>query len=141
MIGKLVVGVQLSYIPTCFTDEDCVNCHQILDVKVIESEVLVFPKVLYVPKNIGQFFIEFETGQVITNFLFKYSIQINKNLAPKYRSCFTEQDYAQYIEEEVQTATLSKYEPQQVMDLTLDGLDNPEDPTSSIPPAALDILS
>ena len=60
MIGKVVVGIRVSYIPTCFTDEDCVNCQQILDVKVVESEVKpLYPKVLYVPKNIGQFFIEF----------------------------------------------------------------------------------
>ena len=98
---------------------------------------MVFPKVLYVPKNIGQFFIEFETGQVITNFEFSFSVQINKNLAPKYKSCFTNEDYAQYIEQKIQTATLVKYEPQQVLDFSLDSVD---DPTASIPAEALDIL-
>ena len=34
-IGRVVQGIRLSYIPTCFTDEDCINCHKILDIRVI----------------------------------------------------------------------------------------------------------
>lgn len=35
LIGKVVQGVRLSYIPKCFTDKECSECFKILDVKVI----------------------------------------------------------------------------------------------------------
>ena len=123
MIGKVVVGVRLSHIPTCFTVEDCVDCNQILRVKVVESQVNLRVNVLYVPTNVGQFYLEFETDQVITNFIFTYSVQINPDLQPKYRSCFTTADFAQLIVRTVETATLTLFDNSSAQNLTLEDLD------------------
>ena len=55
LIGKVIQSVRLSYIPTCFTDNNCVDCYKILDVKVIEGNLPTNIKVIYVPNNDGQF--------------------------------------------------------------------------------------
>ena len=68
LVGKTVVGINLSYMPTCVTQDGCSICSQLLDVRVISSQLAnLAVKVIYVPKNIGQFFVEFDTGAVITN--------------------------------------------------------------------------
>lgn len=95
--------------PACVTQDGCLICSQLLDVRVISSQVAnLAVKVIYVPKNIGQFLVEFDTGAVITNHLFTYSVQLNRDLPAQYRNCFTEADYAQQIIQSVDTSLLSR---------------------------------
>ena len=77
MVGKVVQGVRLSYIPKCFTDKDCIDCFKILNVNVIQSNISVLITVGFVPNSDGQFIVTYDFGGVITSTYFKYLIRIN----------------------------------------------------------------
>jgi hypothetical protein len=57
MVGKVVQGVRLSYIPECFTDKLCVDCFRIIDVRVVNGSIPTQVTVGYVPNSDGQFVI------------------------------------------------------------------------------------
>jgi hypothetical protein len=57
MVGKVVQGVRLSYIPECFTDKLCVDCFRIIDVRVVNGSIPTQVTVGYVPNSDGQFII------------------------------------------------------------------------------------
>lgn len=134
MVGKVVQGVRLSYIPKCFTDNDCVNCFKILDVKVFESNIPIQTTINYIPNSDGQFLIEYTFGGIITSTFFKYQIELNKNLPADFANCFTAADYAQQVVGSIDSATLALSD--QTDELTLDSLTNLDlAPTTSTPPA------
>lgn len=107
-IGQVVQGVRLSYVPTCFTDRGCADCFRILDVKVVEGTVPTSVRVTYIPDSEGQFLVEYIFGGSITSAVFKYQIEINKNLPPQYASCFTPEDYNQQVVGTVDSALLAQ---------------------------------
>ena len=119
-VGKVVQGVRLSYIPKCFTDRECVDCYRILDVKVVEGSIPTDVKVSYMPNSEGQFLVEYLFGGFITSTVFKYQIQINKNLPANYVSCFNAEDYAQQLVGTVDSALLAKVD--QASELSLEDI-------------------
>lgn len=141
LIGKVIVGVKLSYVPTCFTSEGCINCNQILSVKIIDSQVNLRVTVLAVPNNVGQFYLEFDTDQAITNFIFTYSVQINPDLGPKYTNCFSTQDYAQLVVRTVETAYLATFDTASNQNLSLDQLNPDPIQALNLPQGALAVLA
>lgn len=108
MLGKVVQGVRVTPIPKCFTDKDCNDCYRILDVKIIDALVPINQVVSYIINSDGQFLIEYNVGGVITNFYFKYQIELNKLLPDEYKNCFTEADYAQQFVGTIDSSTLAK---------------------------------
>lgn len=107
MIGKVMQGVRLSYIPKCFTDRDCVDCYKILSVKVVEGNLPTQVKVSYVINSEGQFMVEYIFGGYITSTVFKYQLEINKELPDQYKNCFSAEDYAQQVVGQIDTALLA----------------------------------
>lgn len=118
----------MSYIPKCFTDNDCQECFKIITVKVIQSAVPIITTVSFVPNSDGQFIIEYRFGGTITSTYFRYQIEINKTLPPQLGSCFSAKDYAQQIVGPIDTATLARND--QTDTLSLNDLTNPANPAN-----------
>ena len=98
----------MSHFPACFIDRDCVDCYRILDVKVVEGSMPTQVKVNFMPNSEGQFVIDYSFGGFVTSTIFKYQIQINKNLPSNYANCFNAEDYAQQIVGVIDSALLAK---------------------------------
>ena len=96
----------MSYLPECATQNNCERCHQILDVRVIDSLVkAIAVKVSYVPNSDYQFVIEFDFGSAFVTSLFTFIVQINEDFD---ENCFSEEDLNQQITWFVDPAQLKK---------------------------------
>ncbi len=70
----------MKFIPDCFTDNDCVECFNILEARVFKSTLQ--PKVLinFIPLSKYQFTIEIDFGGPFVSSAFTLIVEINKNL-------------------------------------------------------------
>lgn len=93
----------MSYLPECARAFDCAQCHEILEVRVVDSLVKALGvKVQYVPNSQYQFVIEFDFGSAFVSSFFTFVVQINQNFA----GCFSASDMNQQIKWYVDPSTL-----------------------------------
>ncbi len=80
LIGEIAQGVTLSYIPDQLSDNLCVNCNDILIVRLISYTILPRVEVSYLATTRFKFLIKFTFNGIFAIPDFVYSVQIN----PKY---------------------------------------------------------
>lgn len=81
--GKVLQSIRMSYLPTCVTNNNCGRCHEVLDVKVVDSLVSALSvKVNYILSSKYQFLVEFDFGTPLVSGYFTYVVKINE----KFRS-------------------------------------------------------
>jgi cysteine-rich repeat protein len=51
MFGKIVQGIRMSYIPKALTDNDCPECHKILWIRIIKSDIIPRVRLNFLPKS------------------------------------------------------------------------------------------
>jgi hypothetical protein len=97
LLGKVVQGVRLSYLPPQLASNDCPQCYQLLWVRVIRSDIVPAVSVQYLPKSQYQFLVQFDFHGTFSIPLFTISVQIN----PQFAKYFNSNDLAQ-----IQIATI-----------------------------------
>lgn len=90
-MGKVVQGVRISYLPPQLTANDCPQCHQLLWVRVIRSDIIPAVSVQYMPKSQFQFLVQFDFSGTFSIPVFMVSVQIN----PQFARFFNGDDLAQ----------------------------------------------
>jgi hypothetical protein len=91
LYGRIVQGVRLSYIPEALAANDCAECHNLLWVRVIRSDIVPGVRVNYMPKSRYQFLVEFEFHGTFSIPTFSIAVQIN----PEYAKHFSRRDMTQ----------------------------------------------
>lgn len=91
LLGKVVQGVKISYLPGTLTVNDCPLCYQLLWVRVIKSDIVPVVSVQYLPKSQYQFLIQFDFHGTFSIPLFMVSVQIN----PQFARYFSPNDLSQ----------------------------------------------
>lgn len=108
MIGQIAQGATLSYIPDALSQNMCVDCNDILMVKLVSYTILPSVQVSYLPTTRFKFSVNFSFIGIYAIPDFVYSIQIN----PKYEKHFTAEDMAQRIIVPVNPADLALNNPE-----------------------------
>jgi hypothetical protein len=98
-----VQGVRLSYIPEALAANDCADCHNLLWVRVIKSDIVPGVRVNYMPKSKYQFLVEFEFHGTFSIPTFNIAVQIN----PEYAKYFNRRDMTQIQIKRIDPAVLA----------------------------------
>ena len=93
LFGEIAQGFTLSYIPDQLSENGCINCNDILLVKLISYAVLPSIEIVYLPTTRFKFSVKFSFNGIFAIPDFIYSVQIN----PKYSKYFSVEDMAQKI--------------------------------------------
>ncbi len=96
-------GVRLSYIPEALAANDCADCHNLLWVRVIKSDIVPGVRVNYMPKSKYQFLVEFEFHGTFSIPTFNIAVQIN----PEYAKYFNRRDMTQIQIKRIDPAVLA----------------------------------
>ena len=91
LYGRIVQGIQLSYIPDALTMNDCAECYNLLWIRVVKSDIVPGVRVSYLPKSRFQFLAEFDFKGTFAIPNFNIAVQIN----PDYAKYFSRRDMAQ----------------------------------------------
>lgn len=94
----------MSYIPKALTDNDCAECHKLLWIRVVKSDIVPAVKVSFLPKSQYQFYAEFEFQGLFAIPVFSITVQIN----PEFKQYFSSEDLAQIQYSNIDPALLVK---------------------------------
>jgi hypothetical protein len=103
LVGKVVQGITVSYLPNNLTTGGCPNCSQLLLVRVTQADVIPSFQVSYLPTSQYKFLIEFDFQGIFGIPVFTVTIQLN----PAFSSYFTTGDMAQLVTLTIDPAVLA----------------------------------
>ncbi len=102
--GRVVQSISASYLPTCVTQNECSKCFKVLKANVVNSNVPILVTVNYILASQYQFLVEYNFQGLFVTSKFKTVIRLND----EFKGCFSDDDFNEQIELEVDPAFLAK---------------------------------